>query len=186
MGSDDQSGAALIEMAIIMPLLLLLLIGIMEFGGAFKDLLTMSNAAREGTRILSAKGNDDDADCLALVAAVESLTTGASIGGLVEIQIFKAKENGDQDTFLTNTYSFTGTDPSDCTDWTPDPLDPDALAYAPTGRQVLVGGTPPKKLDLVGMRIVYIHSWYTGFPPFSGSFTIDEQTIARLEPEGFA
>jgi hypothetical protein len=36
------------------------------------------------------------------------------------------------------------------------------------------------------MRIVYQHDWLTGFPPFSGSITIDEQTISRLEPEGFA
>jgi hypothetical protein len=27
--------------------------------------------------------------------------------------------------------------------------------------------------------------WVTGFPPFRGSFTIDESTITRLEPQAF-
>jgi hypothetical protein len=36
------------------------------------------------------------------------------------------------------------------------------------------------------MKMVYTHDWFTGFPPFNGFITIDEQTISRLEPEGFA
>ena len=30
------------------------------------------------------------------------------------------------------------------------------------------------------------HEWVTGFPPFRGSFTIEESTITRVEPEAFA
>jgi hypothetical protein len=26
----------------------------------------------------------------------------------------------------------------------------------------------------------------TGFPPYSGSYTVDENTIVRMEPEAFA
>jgi hypothetical protein len=48
---------------------------------------------------------------------------------------------------------------------------------------VVVGG--PDDLDIAGVRIVFDHSWITGFPPFSGTFTINEATVSRLEPEEY-
>ena len=48
-----RRGAALIEFAIIVPLLLLLVFGICEFGLLMKNYLTISQAAREGSRSAS-------------------------------------------------------------------------------------------------------------------------------------
>lgn len=48
-----RGGAALIEFALIIPVLLALVIGIMEFGWLVKNNLTVANAAREGARVAS-------------------------------------------------------------------------------------------------------------------------------------
>ena len=42
--TDDERGAALVEFAFILPLLLVLLFGIVVMGLALRDQLTMSNA----------------------------------------------------------------------------------------------------------------------------------------------
>jgi Flp pilus assembly protein TadG len=56
-----ERGAAMIEMALTMPLLLLLSIGVFEFGRAFQHWQVLTNATREGARIASLPGTTDDA-----------------------------------------------------------------------------------------------------------------------------
>ncbi len=46
-----KRGAAIVEFAVVLPLLLLLLFGIVEFGWLFMVRQTLVNAAREGCRI---------------------------------------------------------------------------------------------------------------------------------------
>jgi Flp pilus assembly protein TadG len=46
----DESGQALVEMALILPVLLLLALGIVEFGRAFNAKQVVTDAAREGAR----------------------------------------------------------------------------------------------------------------------------------------
>ena len=47
----SQRGAELIELAIVLPILLLVFAGIVDFAVMFQRYLTISNAAREGARI---------------------------------------------------------------------------------------------------------------------------------------
>ena len=56
-----ERGAALIEMALTLPLLLLISISIYEFGRAFQHWQVLTNATREGARLASLPGSDDDA-----------------------------------------------------------------------------------------------------------------------------
>ena len=46
-----DKGAELIEFALVFPLLLLVMVGIMDFGLLFQRYETVTNAAREGARI---------------------------------------------------------------------------------------------------------------------------------------
>jgi Flp pilus assembly protein TadG len=83
----DQRGVALVEAAIVTPLLLLLVFGIIEFGFLFKDSLTLANSSRAGARVGSAAGTDPLADWSILQAV-----KGAS-GSLTHVQaivVFKA------------------------------------------------------------------------------------------------
>ncbi|WP_420372033.1 TadE family protein [Pedococcus badiiscoriae] len=48
-------GAAAVEAAIVTPLILLIVFGIMEFGMVFKDTLTVSTSVRAGARTASAE-----------------------------------------------------------------------------------------------------------------------------------
>ncbi|SJZ44641.1 TadE/TadG family type IV pilus assembly protein [Selenihalanaerobacter shriftii] len=64
--SRNQKGQALVELALVLPVLLLILFGIVEFGRIFHTYLVISNAAREGARKGVITNNDSD-----IVAAVE-------------------------------------------------------------------------------------------------------------------
>ncbi|MFV2039173.1 MAG: TadE/TadG family type IV pilus assembly protein [Acidimicrobiales bacterium] len=69
-GSRDRGrGVAVIEFALIMPLLLMLVFGIVEFGQAYQARLTVTHAAREGVRVLAVTDNQPAAEAAALAAA---------------------------------------------------------------------------------------------------------------------
>lgn len=57
MAHDSERGAAAVEFAILLPLLLMLVLGTIEFGRAYNAQITLTNAAREGVRVM-AIGND--------------------------------------------------------------------------------------------------------------------------------
>lgn len=50
-GTTSEEGAAAVEFAIVLPLLVLLLFGIFEFGQAYNAYITVTHAAREGARL---------------------------------------------------------------------------------------------------------------------------------------
>jgi Flp pilus assembly protein TadG len=51
--SRDERGASVVEFALIVPLLVVLVLGIIEFGHAFQVQGTLSAAAREGARVMA-------------------------------------------------------------------------------------------------------------------------------------
>lgn len=57
MSHDSERGAAAVEFAILLPLLLMLVLGTVEFGRAYNAQITLTNAARDGVRVM-AIGND--------------------------------------------------------------------------------------------------------------------------------
>jgi Flp pilus assembly protein TadG len=55
----DQAGASAVELALIMPLLVMILFAIFQFGIAFNNWISLTHAAREGAR-LAAVGQYDE------------------------------------------------------------------------------------------------------------------------------
>lgn len=49
----DETGAAVVEFALVLVLLLTLLVGLIQFGLAFYTQLTLQHAAREGARVFA-------------------------------------------------------------------------------------------------------------------------------------
>ena len=56
----NEKGAALLETAITIPIILLISVGIFEFGRAYQSWQVLTNAAREGTRVAVIAGTTDD------------------------------------------------------------------------------------------------------------------------------
>ena len=52
-----ERGAAAVEMALVLPLLLLVLFGLIDFGRAFNAQMQLTQAAREGVRVVVLGGN---------------------------------------------------------------------------------------------------------------------------------
>jgi Flp pilus assembly protein TadG len=69
----DERGATVVEFAFIVPLLIVLVLGIAEFGRAFQVSGTLSAAAREGVRVMALQ-NDPAAARLAVRTAAPSLS----------------------------------------------------------------------------------------------------------------
>jgi len=162
-----------------MPILLLLFIGIMEFGMSFYDFLTVEQGAREGVRTGAFVGTAADADCQIITSIVSFLPNGF-LDRIDRIEIYEATSDGDQIASRTNTWRYTGGDPDPCAapllNWTV------VEQWPSITRQTAAGSQP---LDIIGIRIQMTHDWITGFPPFTGSYLIDESTILRMEPEVF-
>ena len=57
-GNLGERGAAAVEMAIVVPVLVLLAFGMLEFGLAFKNKLDMSHAVNQSTRNATVLGTD--------------------------------------------------------------------------------------------------------------------------------
>jgi Flp pilus assembly protein TadG len=53
---NEERGAALVEFALVLPLLLVVIAGIVDFGFAFQRSEILANAAREGARLGSLQG----------------------------------------------------------------------------------------------------------------------------------
>ena len=56
-GLHKDRGAAAVEFALVMPVLLSLVVGIAEFGRAYNVQATLSGAAREGVRVMAVKND---------------------------------------------------------------------------------------------------------------------------------
>ncbi len=78
-GLRTERGATAVEFALIVPLLIVLVIGIAEFGRAFQVQGTLSAAAREGVRLMALQ-NDPAAARAAVRNAAASLDPGITDG----------------------------------------------------------------------------------------------------------
>lgn len=58
---NNENGQSMVEFALIMPILLLIIVGIIEFGFMFSGFLALTNASREAVRNISLGGNDASA-----------------------------------------------------------------------------------------------------------------------------
>ena len=186
--SRADSGATLIEAALVLPIILFLIIGTVEIGLAFKNYLTAGAISREGARIAALAGDDAEADC-AILRGIGELATASDLAKIDQIVVFKASPGTGNSTGTENVAVYVGGDPSDCEYQNPDGSESWQISpkgYDPTSRNTIVGNdASDPDLELVGVQVKWTHEWLTGLPPFNGSFLIDEQTITRVEPEAF-
>lgn len=69
MANKHERGAAAVEFALLVPFLIMIVLGIVEFGRAYNAQVTLTNAAREGTRTMAIEKSQEKARAAARNAA---------------------------------------------------------------------------------------------------------------------
>ncbi len=187
-------GLAIVEFAVVAPLLGMLVAGTTEFGTGWRDNLTVTNATRAAARVASNLGDDRDADREALETLRAALAgmEGTTLDGVL---IFDASAADGQPSALCFTA---GGDPKgsasgNCNYYTDAQLqslgagdftgsscsgEPDENFCPVTERQTdLSSGLTP-----VGVWVRVEREWYTQVFPGDG-YTITDITVMNVEPE---
>lgn len=196
-----QSGQSVVEFALIVPVFVLFLLGMLEFGFAFNHHMTLEYATREASRTGSSLGNGGSLNCVGgvdasqidnqVVAAVQRIlkSPGSSVtmADIGEIRLYRADAAGNQIGSQANTWRYTpGAGPD---------IDPglglDKLDFSP----VSVGWTACSRTDgpnpdSIGVRIVYTYRFSTPLGSLinylGGSslarLDITDQTVMALNP----
>lgn len=177
-----ETGAALVEAAVLFLPLCIILFGIMEFGFVYKDSLTLSSATRSGARTGSAlTGTVSEAFFPAVVNSVEKSASAASFSSQDQIWIYKTnalgKPLGDEScgggsgTATCIVYTFTpgvgwkhiGT----------------TFLWDPTTANTCLGNG---EMDSLGVRLTLHRSSITGMFPMLDNMVLKEKSIMSFEP----
>ena len=167
----------MVEFAIAAPLLVLLIVGLVEFGFGFLDFQAVAGATREGARVGSTFGTDPNADDLILAAVGGSLGDMRGGSELKQVWIFSSDESGAvlDEANTTNKYVPDGAGGWNC-------LDAASCPWAPATRRTdLSSSIGTVNRDYLGVRVIFDHSWVTGLMPFPAPTWTDD-TIMLLEP----
>jgi Flp pilus assembly protein TadG len=99
----DEQGQTMVEFALALPVLLLILFAVIQFGIVYNNYVTLTDASRAGARkaITSRHSDDPEGDT---VAAVENSATGLDLGDL-DVAVSGTFEHG-EDVTVTATYPY--------------------------------------------------------------------------------
>ncbi len=203
--AESDRGIAMVEMAIIAPLLALIMAGIVEYGTLWRDNLTVTSSSRAAARVVSNLGTDHLSDYEALL----SLNAGLSaIDGytLEYVMIYDASatdgapsplcfnSSGDPvENALGNCNLYTAGDLAtvlaiDCTstcDEFPDNATCSSglsmtFAFCPDGER---RDSHAAGLSSVGVWVRIQRDYFTGIFPGDG-VTIEDYSVMKVEPVG--
>lgn len=174
-----EKGAVAIEAAILTPLLLLLIFGIIEFGMLFKDWLAITSSVRAGTRMASAEPR---VTSYAQDAADQVAKEGAALdmGNVQELWVYKAQTSG------TNAGYPVGGDKNfttctSCVKFHWNAGTKKFVAYSNTWASSAQNACQGDALhDAVGVYLKILHPGVTGL--VFGNMTIKEHSVMSLEP----
>jgi Flp pilus assembly protein TadG len=174
-----ERGAVAIEAAILTPLLILLIFGIIEFGMLFKDWLAVTSSVRAGTRMASAEPR---VMTFAQDAADQVAREGSALdmANVQELWIYKAQTSGSNAGYpVGGDSSF-----SNCTTcvkfhWNAGTKTFVAYSntWAATAQNACQGDASH---DAIGVYLKILHPGVTGL--IFGDMTIKEHSVMSLEP----
>ena len=190
MGSPRQAhrerGAALLEFALVLPILIMLVFGAIEYGMFFKDYLTVSNTSRAAARVGSAAGSDADADyqiLQAVKAAAAALPGGAN--SIQQITIYKSTAAGGDPTTGCQTASSAA---DKCNTYTASAFAQPATSFGCGAGSIDSAWCPTTRVDsqalgpdYLGVWVKTTHTFMTKL--FGPSRTITDHVVMRIEPK---
>jgi Flp pilus assembly protein TadG len=184
----SEMGQAIVEFALLLPVLVLLIVGIVEFALVWNSRNTVLFASRDGSMIAAEGGSLAGTDCVVLQRIESDVVSPSTALRLRSVTIYWSDRNGDQIGPNQNVYTRSGS--TSCT--YPDgntitvPYTLTTAGYLESARcSVLAGcGGSHTTVDTIGVRVTYQHFWATSFVRFAGnSVTFTEATITRAEPQ---
>ena len=181
----SEAGSSLVEFAMVLPMLILLAVGLAEFGFLGVDYLTVTNAAREGARTGAAAADYSDpgppavnADDL-ILESVEEAACNLVFGNLVSVTIYRAEPDGSIPNPVgswVNVYKNTGTLNCDAPGHGLSPA-VGCCSWDPATRDRV-----PPVFDVHGVEVVFSHTTITGlFPWLTTDWT--ETAVMQIEPD---
>lgn len=175
-----QHGQSLVEFALMLPLLVLLAVGILEFGMLFKDHIGIHYAAREGARAGAAASRNHDADCTILRAVSTTMQT-MPYDDLQRVRIFKAADNGTCATPCAEDVYYRSGVGRDCYEGWVLERPPTWVPDAQPGRR-----NNPEPTDALAVTIQFTHHFFFNYiPSASGDIPIEDTAYNQIEPERF-
>jgi len=177
---NGERGAAMVEMAILAPVLVLLVFGAIEMGLAFKDRHTISSAANSAGRTGATAGQDAGADFAILQAVEAGFGSQVDPNVVIHVDIYSAGIDGSKGVY--NRYTYDG---NTACSWLPCPDPANFVGYgnpsgwAPAARDTTLDADG---LDTLGIEIQYSHVWITNILGL-GPQTWTEHAQVRLEPD---
>ncbi len=99
--SERQRGTALVEFALVVPILVTLLFGVIEWGRALQTMVLVTNAAREGAR----RGSVGDSDGQVQTTVTNYLQASGLHPGQLATQISRTTVGGRPQISVTLTYA---------------------------------------------------------------------------------
>lgn len=182
-------GQALVEFALVFPIFMVVLLGIIEFAFLFNALLSVNYAARDAALAAAEAGDGVGADCVILDAVDRSVGPPTSDNRIGTVRIYQATPNGviiGSPTVYARGGAGTTCTFVDGTSLTV-PYTRTSNGYAEANRcNILAGcGVGHPTVDNVGVRVDYTHTWVTPLQNFLGGgsgLTFDRSSVMRMEP----
>ena len=184
----SEKGQAIVEFALVLPVLLLLLLGLIEFSFVLNSRNTVLFASRDGSMLAAEGGSLDGTDCVVLQRVDGDVVSPATSLRVQQIQIYWSDRNGDQIGSNVNVYTRGGSTSCTYADGTTItvPYTLTTAGYIESARcNVLAGcGGSHTTIDTIGVRVTYQHFWLTSFARLTGTgVTFTEASITRAEPQ---
>ncbi len=192
-----QDGQGLVEFAILVPVFVILLLGMLEFGLAFNHQLTLGYATREGARIgadlvngggqlgcgAGQSPNAAHVDSIIIESVDRVLTSSGSpvpVSQVTRIRIFHADQNGADTLGQDNDWVYTAT-PYTLFDLTQVSFKPGTATWGSAcNRSNVVGHTYANQVDSIGVSISYTYTTTT--PVGASSIPMTDVTVMQFNP----
>jgi Flp pilus assembly protein TadG len=188
-----EDGQAMTELALLVPLLLVLVFGVIELANAINEAMTIAAATREGARVAGAlvngggglgcaSGNSPNSSSVdpVVIAAIERVLTGSgaqvSTANVTDIHIYKATATGAETSGAVNVWVYSsGSGP--------------VVAGQPLDFVQRANGWPAcvrnnvTPADSVGITVRYVYQAYTPlrlFIPGLSSINLSDSAVMPL------
>src|SRR5213594_390594 len=183
-----SAGQSFVEFALLLPVFLVLVLGLIEFAFVWNSRNTVLFATRDGSMLAAEGGNNYGTDCVVLDRVEKDIISPASAIKVQQVQIYWSDRNGAQIGTSVNTYTRTGATTCDYGDGTTltVPYTLSSGGYPEGSRcDVLAGcGGSHTTVDTMGVKVTYQHRWLTSFARLTGTGVIFTETSAtRGEPQ---